>query len=205
MRVLSTLAENVYVIKTKSALMGLAPVQTGQQLKMREVCHRSLWQVDAWASSEDRVREQLAELTGLRIPAGTGVSVVEGESRLLWAGPSRYWLSRAVDDADIASWGNQLDAEDGHLIDIGHSRTVLSLSGEAAQSVLQAGIAVDLHEAQFSVGSVLHSSLAIHTPISLHRLQEQHFELYVYRSYAQHTLEWLLAASQGQGIDWRPD
>lgn len=190
------------MIKAISALAGMADVKTGHELQLRDLRGRGLWQIDAWHSSDAQVRELLSQHCGLDIAAQSGAAVVQGESRLMWAGPARYWLVLERDSDKPQQIEAQLDAEVGHIIDLSHSRTVIQLQGEAAQAVLQSGIAVDLDAQVFKPGKVMLTALAHHTPVTLHRLGDQHFELYVYRSYAQHTMEWLLEVAKPFGVDW---
>lgn len=190
------------MIKPISALAATADVKTGEQLQLREIQGRGLWQVDAWASSDDKVREMLRQSTGMGVASSSGAAVVRDESRLMWAGPARYWLVLENDSNVPEKLADMFTVEDGHLIDLSHSRTVIQLRGPAAQTVLQSGIAVDLHPDAFKPQQVILTGLAHHTPVTLHRIAEQHFELYVYRSYAQHTLEWLLEVAKPLGVDW---
>ncbi len=190
------------MIKAKTALGAMASVQTGDGLQLREKRNRGLWQIDAWASSDESVRDKLVTSSGMRITGERGAAVAHGEERLLWAGPARYWWITARSNVTPAEFAAGLQSKEGCVIDMGHSRSVISLKGSAAQAVLQSGIAVDLEASVFKPGQIIASGLTHHTPINLHRLDDEHFELYVYRSYAQHTLEWLLEVAKPYGVDW---
>lgn len=191
------------MIKSNSALAGIQSVEGWDELQLQEVRNRGLWQIDCWASSEAKVREQLSQLTGLVLSDQAGAVVADGERRLMWAGPARFWWV-AEQDGDVAQQlESQLAADDGHVMDIGHSRTVIRLQGSKAQTILQSGIAVDMDEDEFKPGRVILTGLTHHTPVTLHRIDEQCFELYVARSYARHTLEWLMAAGKPYKVSWK--
>jgi len=199
----SPTAEAGGVIKSKSALLGVSSIMGGSRLQMHEVVGRGLWQIDAWAESEARVRALLAELSGFALSDQAGAAVADDERRLMWAGPAKFWWAAQPDCGVSQQLIEQLSTDDGHVLDIGHSRTVIRLQGSAAQAVLQSGIAVDLDEEVFQPGQVVLSGLAHHTPVTLHRLEDECFELYVARSYARHTLEWLMATAKPYAFTWR--
>lgn len=184
------------MIKEISALAGLRAATGGQQLQLTERRGLGLWQVDAWADTDDAVCALLAEHTGLAAPAEPGAMASDDERRLLWAGPARYWYLAPRADTRAADLAARLPASQGHVLDLGHSRSVISLRGPAAERVLQSGLAVDLDPQAFAPGRAIFSAWQHHTPVTLWRLDQHHFELAVYRSYAVHTLEQLLQAGK---------
>ncbi len=190
------------MLKSYSALAAVPAVWTGAAVHLSELAGLSIWQLDAWQHSERQVCELLADITGLDVAVGASAVSADGV-RVLWAGPARYWLVCSEGHAKAYALRAALDVTHGSMNDISDSRCVISLRGPAAEALLQGGVAVDLHPGSYAVQQVLLTALGQHTPITLQRVDHEIFELYVYRSYAQHTLEWLIASAEPFGVSWQ--
>lgn len=192
------------MLKCDSALATVPAVWKGAAVHLSELAGLSIWQLDAWQHSEQYVLELFRDVTGLSVAANSTSSASAEGVRVLWAGPARYWLVCSDGHGRAHRIRSALDANQGVINNISDSRCVISLRGSAAESLLQCGVAVDLHPGNFRVQQVLLTALGRHTPITLQRVAEDAFELYVYRSYAQDTLQWLLATAEPLGASWQP-
>ncbi len=73
---------------------------------------------------------------------------------------------------------------------LSHSRTRISIEGGAARQVLAKGLPIDLHTSVFAPGTFAMTGLH-HTPVLLHCVSENRFELYAMRTFALDVWEWL--------------
>ncbi len=85
--------------------------------------------------------------------------------------------------------------------EIGHSRTVLRISGSEARTVLNRGLAIDLDDSAFPEG-VFVQSVIHHIPVLAYRLPSSDgpvFEVFVSREYAVTFWQWLVEAAAPVG------
>ena len=126
----------------------------------------------------------------LELPAAP--NTVAGEAtRALWLGPDEWLLVGAVDVA-------ALERDGAMVVDVGHARAVITVAGEYAVDVLAKGCPLDFDLAAFPVGACAQSRLA-RTSALLHRRGEARFDLYVGRSFAVYTWQWLADAAAELG------
>lgn len=74
------------------------------------------------------------------------------------------------------------------------SRLALEISGSCAAELLSKGCALDLHRSKFEVGHAAITRFA-KTVAMIARLQHDRYQLYVDRSHARYTWEWLVDAA----------
>ncbi len=169
----------------QSPLRDLAmPRQIGTEanVELTERLCDSLVQVQAWPNSVGKVEKILKTLKRcVTMPSGPGRWLIEGEEEGLEEG-----LRRELTD-DL-----------GAVTGLTHARVVISISGPRATRVLASGIALDFDESNFAVGS---TQLAHHHEIGLtiHRLAEDQFDLYVFTSLSRSFWQWIEKASAEYG------
>ena len=121
---------------------------------------------------------------------------------MLWLGPDE-WLV-VTPDRRVARIESVLrDALEGRraaLTDVSHSRTILTLSGPEARSVLAKGCPLDLHPRVFGPGRCAQSRLA-KCQVLIHQTNPAPaFEIYVSRSFSQYAWTWLEDAAREFGV-----
>jgi hypothetical protein len=76
----------------------------------------------------------------------------------------------------------------------------LRITGPTARDVLAKGISLDLHPKVFQIGRGAHTGLH-HTGVFLERVEDESYEIYVPRTYAESIWEWLSDAALPFGYD----
>ena len=125
---------------------------------------------------------------------------------MLWLGPDE-WLV-ITPDRRVARIEEALrDALEGRhaaLTDVSHSRTILTLSGPEARSVLAKGCPLDFHPRVFEPGRCAQSRLA-KCQVLIHQTNEvPAFEIHVSRSFAEYAWTWLEDAGKEFGVGIAP-
>lgn len=121
---------------------------------------------------------------------------------VLWLGPDE-WLV-VTPDRRVARIESALrDALEGHcsaLTDVSHSRTILTLSGPEARSVLAKGCPLDLHPLVFGPGRCAQSRLGKCLALIHQTNAAPTFDIYVSRSFAGYAWRWLEDAAGEFGV-----
>ncbi|MCB1380296.1 MAG: hypothetical protein KDK89_18300 [Alphaproteobacteria bacterium] len=172
------------MLERRSALAAAAPFES-PKLRMAEVRNFTLIQL---AGFDDGFELRLARLVG-PLPPKVGTATVSGDHTLMRIGPSQFWLVGPQTD-EIGSQISGLAA----ITPLSHSRTRIFLEGEASRDVLAKGIPLDFHPRAFTPGRFALTGLH-HTPVMVHCLQEDRFELYAMRTFAMSVWDWLRDAA----------
>ena len=85
---------------------------------------------------------------------------------------------------------NSLPADKGVVSDLSHARSIFRLSGIKAHEFLQSRFAIDINDQAFKVGMSLQTSVS-HMGVSCHRVDEDMFDLFVFRGFAGSFLDWI--------------
>lgn len=152
---------------------------------------------------------QVAEIPGiagnraaLEAAIGTGLPAPNksaiGRRTALWVGPGRWFV---VEPGRAALAGELEKAASSLAItDLSHSRVVLRVSGPKLRDVLSQGCAVDLHPRAAKAGACFVTAVARHSAV-LHLVDDATADIYVYRSFGQDLVEWLLEAAAPYGYE----
>lgn len=151
---------------------------------------------NAWAAT----RNALARRLGTEPLPGPGSAVGDGRPRVLWAGPNRCWV---VEPESRPLAAELADAyKKSAVVDLGHARTVIRLSGPGARRVLAKGTAVDVHPNAFGTGQVAMTAL-FHAAATIDCRDgdptQPVYDLYVARGYAVSFWEMLTDAAAEVG------
>lgn len=176
-------------------LSALAAVSSGRAgLSLSEAGYRSVVQVQAWPDTLKTVQAVLmSELLAEELPP-LGSAIKRRDSVVAAISPGRFVLAGPQDLATRIE--GALPASDAAVTDLSHGRVILTLEGEAAESVLQACVMIDLSGAAFASGRVAQTMIH-HIDVMLHRVDEKRFDIWVLRSFAQSLAEWILDAAEG--------
>ena len=161
------------MLERRSALASVAPYRS-DVLQMNEARGFSLVQTAVFSKAAEK---EIANITG-RLPARVGIAL-EGNGRtLMRVGPKQFWFIGPAED-DLPAKLN------GHcaVTPLSHSRTRIILDGAPARAVLAKGIPLDFHEAAFKPGHFAMTGLH-HTPVLVHCVSRNRFELYALRTFA---------------------
>lgn len=155
------------------------------------------------ARSLDQVQIDCApdrtEKIALPLPA-PGRAVSHDGMRLISLAPGR-WIVVKADAPDL--FDRVRDACDGSVaavVDQGHGRSCLRLSGANARDLLATGTGIDLHPRAFAVDDAASTAL-FHVAATLDRRQgSATFDLHMARSYGAAVAERLIAGGRQYGV-----
>ena len=158
---------------------------------LTEVPNMTLVQLAAWPQTLAEVASKAATAAGANAAPGPGQAIDGSQGSLLRIEPLKWWLFGATADA--------IDAESGTTIDISHSRTHIRITGDAAATLLNRHLPLDLRDASFAVNSVA-STAFHHVGVTLWRSQHG-YELFLPRGFAVSLWEGLLESAEQFGVD----
>ena len=124
---------------------------------------------------------------------------LEGKARVYRIAQDQYWV--VTRDAALPAQLLAAIAPDvGTVTTLSHARVRIRVSGAPARSMLAAVLSVDLHPTQFKIGEALQTGMH-HLPILVERTDEDSYEFYFLRTFAQTLWEWLTDAALQYGYD----
>ena len=166
------------MLERVSALAAATPYKSSV-LEIHEARGFTLTQV---AGLDDGFEDKLAAMVGA-IPSKVG-TVAEHEGRgIMRIGPAQFWII-APDTDDIVG---QLQGQCA-VTPLSHGRTRIRLDGVPARDVLAKLMPLDFHTTVFTPGSFAMTGIH-HTPVTVHCLSENRFDLYVLRTFALNVWE----------------
>lgn len=178
----------------------VGPLEGAPTIIIRERSNRGLVQVSGWPDSFEQVCGHLAERLGVTVPADCCTAASTKGHTVFRIGPERLWIAGPADGSTEPADSPTLPGI-AAITDLGHSRTVIRLTGDGAATVLNRGLPVDLDETTFPESAFAQSAIH-HIPVLVHRLASQSlpaFDVYVPREYAVTFWEWLVEAASTLG------
>lgn len=167
------------MLDRRSALAGARPYAS-KVLQIGEARGFSLLQV----AGPSKV---INPITG-KLPSKVGVATQSEGRILMCTGENQFWLIGPEND-DIATKLNGIAI----LTPLSHSRTRIFVEGAPAREVLSKGIPLDFHPTVFKPGMFAMTGLH-HTPVLVHCVSENRFDIYALRSFALSVYDWLTDA-----------
>ena len=104
-------------------------------------------------------------------------------------GENQFWIIGPEND-DIATKLRDIAI----LTPLSHSRTRIFIEGAPARDVLSKGIPLDFHPTVFKPGMFAMTGIH-HTPVLVHCVSENRFEIYALRTFALSVYDWLTDAA----------
>lgn len=171
----------------------------GIGVSLRERTNISIIQVTAWSDTIPTVMTAIGSATGVVIQSKPGSGRVAGEKSVFGFAPGRYMVVGAAPDLE-SRLRSAISPDLGTIIALTHGRTVIRIRGPRVEWVLSKLFAVDFSEHAFPSGSgraTLHHD--IHTTIQ--RIDEETFDLYVFRTFARSF--WLTLGHAAEEVGYR--
>lgn len=142
------------------------------------------------------VRVKKAELaavkkdSGLTLPAKVGGASDKGDILSICLGPDEWFVSAPAAKALSKTMDKVSKTHMMSAVDISHRNVALLLSGPGALTALRAGIASDVDEAAFPVGSAMRTMFES-APVLIYRLGPSEFHIECWRSFAPYMRDFL--------------
>ena len=153
-------------------------------VELSERLCQSLVQVQAWPDSAGKVE------TTLRKAVPTDATVMP-------TGPARWMVESDTDDLETVL-RDKIGSDTGAVTGLTHARVVVEIKGPKATWVLASGIALDFDVATFPVGQTRLSHVH-EIGVTVHRIAEDQFDLYVFTSLSRGFWHWIATASMEVG------
>ena len=135
------------------------------------------------------------------MPADGLKAASRGDFSVFRVGPERLWLTGPADEGVFGKIDEAVLGGQSVVTEIGHSRTIIRISGAPSPTVLNRGLPIDLDDKAFPPGSFAQSVIH-HIPVLVHRIDaggEPAFDVYMTREYALSFWAWLIEAAEPFG------
>jgi sarcosine oxidase, subunit gamma len=169
---------------------------TDLAISMREIAGRGM--VDLRGLTTDRkFMTAVKSVLGFDLPKQPRTSTTWGDMKCLWLSPDQWLVlcngEKAQALADQLS--KALEGVHSLVVNVSDMRAIIRVEGEHARTTLMKGTSVDLTHGDYPPGTVRRMRFAEIAAL-LHVVEENVIDLYVFRSYADYTWEWLLKAGR---------
>jgi sarcosine oxidase subunit gamma len=179
-------------LQFESALAHVTP-QQGAAVAIREIAGRGM--IDLRGSTSDRKFLAAAkEALGVDLPKAPRTSATWGDMRALWLSIDQWLVLTSADKADAltASLRKALGSIHSMATNVSDMRAVIRLEGTGARVALMKGCSLDLLGGEYTPGTVRRMRFAEIAAL-LHVVEDEVFDIYVFRSYADYAWNFLLA------------
>jgi sarcosine oxidase subunit gamma len=163
---------------------------------LREIVGRGM--IDLRGLASDRKFMAAAkQALGIELPKQPRTSTSWGEIKVLWLSIDQWLIlaPRAKVAELLASLDTALAGIHSLAVDVSDMRAVIRLEGEGAREVLMKGCSLDLLSGEYGPGTVRRMRFAEIAAL-LHVVEDDAFDVYVFRSYADHAWDYLLATAR---------
>lgn len=182
--------------RSESPLAGLSS-PLNHSISITEIVDRGM--IDVRGDPHDKAFETAFEtVLGVSLPRQPRSSIAAGELSVLWLSVDQ-WLVQCprAQAADLAHRVRAaLEGVPSLVVEVSDARAIIRLDGEGASEVIMKGAPVDLTAPEFEPGTV--RRLRFGDVAALVHMVGRHpdvVDLYVFRSYAVFTWDWLMATS----------
>ena len=163
---------------------------------MREIADRGT--IDLRGLASDRKFMAAAkQALGIDLPKQPRTSASWGDVKLLWLSIDQ-WLILATRTKAVellSALNKSLAGIHALAVDVSDMRAVIRLEGEGAREVLMKGCSLDLLSGEYGPGTVRRMHFAEIAAL-LQVIDDDVFDVYVFRSYADYAWDYLLATAR---------
>ncbi len=160
--------------------------------------------ISTWISGLPGLLDALTAVFGDTVPQRIGKTARTEFGLLARSGPEEFLLV-GDDHSDRSTLLRAtVGADTGSVTDLSHARCRIHIEGPQCRTVLNKLFALDLRESAFLIGDIAMTGTH-HVPSTLHRLEADAFDLYVFSTYAYDQLATVLDAAQEYGVALQPD
>lgn len=163
---------------------------------LREIAGRGM--IDLRGLASDRKFMATAkQALGLELPKQPRTSASWGDIKVLWLSIDQWLvLCPGAKTAELlAALDKALAGIHSLAVDVSGMRAVIRLEGEGARETLMKGCSLDLLSGDYGPGTVRRMRFAEIAAL-LHVVEDDAFDIYVFRSYADHAWDYLLATAR---------
>jgi sarcosine oxidase, subunit gamma len=165
-------------------------------LSMREISERGM--IDLRGSASDRkFMTAVKSVLGVDLPKAPRTSASWGEYKALWLSTDQWLIlcTRSKTTALLAELNAALGKIHSLAVDVADMRAIIRLEGDGVRETLMKGSSLDLISDDYKQGTVRRMRFAEIAAL-LHVVEDNCFDIYVFRSYADYTWEFLTKAAR---------
>jgi sarcosine oxidase, subunit gamma len=169
---------------------------TNLSISMREIAGRGMIDLRGLATDK-KFMKAAKDVLGLDLPKAPRTTNTWGDMKALWLSPDQ-WLILCPGDKTQKILGElnaALKSIHSLAVDVSDMRAIIRLEGEHARTTVMKGTSIDLTHGDYPPGTVRRMKFA-EVGALLHIIEEDVIEIYVFRSYADYTWEFLLKAGR---------
>lgn len=160
------------------------------QISIKEITGRDIVQFAAWPDTVEAAAKKAAKTVGHALPGDTFSAASKGKTSVFRIAPEKFLIVCPLRAGMGAALSKAFKADQAVVTELGHSRTIIRISGPAVRDVLARGVPVDLDPGVFASGAFV--QMGIHGIATLcHRSGRDQFDLIVARNFAVNIYEWL--------------
>jgi sarcosine oxidase, subunit gamma len=182
-------------LHVESALSHVAPHQ-GSSISIREIAGRGM--IDLRGNTSDRKFMAAAkEALGVDLPKAPRTSASWGDMRVLWLSIDQWLVLTTADKAHelTATLRKALGGVHSMATNVSDMRAVIRVEGAGARVALMKGCSLDLLNGEYAAGAARRMRFAEIAAL-LHVVEDDVFDIYVFRSYADYAWNFLLAITK---------
>jgi sarcosine oxidase subunit gamma len=148
-------------------------------------------------TSDRKFMTAAKEVLGLDLPKTPRTSTAWGDVKALWLSPDQWLIltTEAKRAGMVAALKAGLAKTHALAVDVSDMRAIIRIEGDEARNVLLKGSSLDLHGPDYTPGAVRRFRFAEIAAL-LDVVEEDAFDIYVFRSYAEYVWAWLLKAAR---------
>ena len=168
----------------------------GLSIDLREITDRGMIDLRGFASDK-KFMAAVKKVLGLDLPKTARTSVSWGDVKALWLSIDQWLILCSCAKASelTANLVAELSGIHSLVVDVSDMRAVLRLEGEGVREVLLKGSSLDLLSDDYEAGTVRRMRFAEIAAL-LHVVEDNVFDIYVFRSYADYAWEFLLETAR---------
>ena len=179
----------------ESPLASLA-APTDTYVSMREIAERGM--IDLRGSASDRKFMAAAKSAlGVELPKQPRTTATWGDVRVFWLSPDQWLITcpRAKAQELAEQLSKDLAGIHSLAVNVSDMRAIIRLEGEGEREVVMKGSAIDLTHGDYPPGTVRRMRFAEIAAL-LHIVEDNVIDIYVFRSFAQYTWDFLRKAAR---------
>jgi sarcosine oxidase, subunit gamma len=184
-----------------SELLNTSPLQHREApedlgVMMREITGRGMVDLRGLASDRKFLAATKKAL-GFDLPKEPRTSASWGDMKALWLSIDQWLILCPLSKAEETLAKLKAELSDVHSLaaDVSAMRAIIRVEGEAARTTLLKGTSLDLLGGDYQAGTVRRMRFAEIAAV-LHVVERDVFDIYVFRSYADYTWDFLCATAK---------
>jgi sarcosine oxidase subunit gamma len=179
----------------QSPLAGAAAPQ-GLAVSLREITGRGM--IDLRGHTADAAFMSASKsVLGADLPTQPRTSVAQGDVTVLWLSVDQWLIlcPRTKAGELLGGLRGALKGIHSLAVDVSDMRAIIRVEGEGSREILMKGTSLDLLSGEYTPGACRRMRFAEIAAL-LHVVEENAFDIYVFRSYAHYAWEFLCATAK---------